>query len=56
MTGYSEAQKRATKKYVSEHYDEIKIRIPKGQKDVLRERAESEGKSLNQYVVDRLNL
>lgn len=47
---YSEAQKRATAKYMKNNLDEIKIRVPKGQKAVISEIATSQGESLNGYT------
>lgn len=48
----SKAQQRAVEKYKKENYDFIKLRVDKGQKDILKARAEAEGKSLNQYILD----
>lgn len=52
MAKYSEAQKRAVAKYNAKAYDEIKIRVPKGDKDKFKAFAESQGKSLNQMIVE----
>lgn len=49
---YSEAQKRATKKYMEKNLDDIKIRVPKGEREVFKAHAEKMGKSLNQLIVD----
>lgn len=49
---YSQAQNKATQKYIKNNYDEIKIRVPKGTKDRYRLIAEAEGKSLNQFIID----
>lgn len=49
---YSEAQKRATAKYVKENLDEIKIRVPKGEKAEMQAYAASIGKSLNSFIVE----
>lgn len=46
----SEAQKRATKKYQQATYDNISLRIPKGEREVFRAFAESCGLSLSQYI------
>lgn len=46
----STAQKKATKRYNSTHYDEIKIRLPKGQRKILKQKAEYYGISLNSYL------
>ena len=46
----SKAQQRAVAKYMAANYDEIKVRIPKGQKSVVQTAAEQEGESLNSYM------
>lgn len=33
---YSEAQKRASAKYNSKAYDELKIRVPKGNREIIK--------------------
>lgn len=50
---YTEAQARASKKYL-ENFDEIRIRVPKGKKDEYKALAESEGKSMNQFIIDKI--
>jgi len=47
---YSEAQKRATAKYMKENLDEIKLRVPKGRKDEIKAHAEQRGESLNGFI------
>lgn len=49
---YSEAQKRATAKYMKANLEDIKIRVPKGQRERYKAAAELAGKSLNQYIID----
>lgn len=46
----SEAQKRATKKYQQSVYDNISLRIPKGERELFRSFAEAENLSLSQYI------
>lgn len=46
----SEAQLRATKKYQQAAYDNISLRIPKGEREVFRSFAEAAGLSLSQYI------
>lgn len=48
---YSEAQKKATAKYMKANYEDIKIRVKKGERDKYKTIAESKGLSLNQYVI-----
>lgn len=52
VSRYSQAQNKATQKYIKNAYDEIKIRVPKGKKDEYKDRAMNAGKSLNQYIID----
>jgi len=48
---YTEAQKRASEKYLKESVEDIRIRVPKGQKIIIKEHAESRGESMNQFVI-----
>lgn len=50
MARYTEAQNKATQKYVKNNYDDIKVRVPKGK----REEYKAQGKSLNQLVIELL--
>lgn len=47
---YSQAQNKATQKYIKENYDEIKIRMPKGKRDTLKIHAQSRNESLNGFI------
>jgi uncharacterized protein (DUF1778 family) len=49
---YTEAQKRASIKYLKESTDDIRIRTKKGTKDRWKEAAAKEGKSLSQFIID----
>lgn len=49
---YTDAQKRATVKYLKEKTDSIQIRVPKGHKARWREAALARRKSLNQFIVE----
>ena len=51
---YTDAQKKATLKYLSEKTDSVQIRTPKGTKEKWREAAAARGKSLNQFIVDTM--
>lgn len=51
---YTEAQNKATQKYIKKAYDDIKVRVPKGMRDEYRALAEASGKSLNQLIIDLL--
>ena len=48
------AQRRASEKYKAAHYEYIKLRLDKGQNEKLKALAEAEGKSRNQYILDRI--
>lgn len=48
----SKAQTRATTKYKSLNYDRLAIEVKKGVREVIKAYAESQGKSLNQYIID----
>ncbi len=47
---YSEAQKKAVKKYNEKSYDEIKLRVKKGNKDIIKEHAESNNETINGMI------
>lgn len=49
---YTEAGRKATDKWQKENYEFIKVRFAKGEKERVRELAESAGKSVNQYIRD----
>ena len=46
----SKAQQRAVNKYMRENYDEIKVRVEKGQKDIIKAHAEARGEIVNGFV------
>lgn len=48
---YSDCQKKATAKYNAKTYDDIKIRVPKGKRDIYKTFAESQGMSLNAWAI-----
>ena len=48
---YSEAQKRATAKYMKEKLEDIKVRVPKGKREEYKAQAEAKGYSLNAYII-----
>ena len=45
------AQRRAHRKYQAEKVDVIYVRVAKGRKEVIQERALSKGLSVNAYIV-----
>lgn len=48
---YTDAQKRATAKYMRENLEDIKIRVPKGQREAYKFQAAAAGMSLNSYII-----
>lgn len=46
----SKAQQKAVSKYMKENYDELKVRIPKGEKETIKAHAEAKGESLNGFI------
>lgn len=46
----SKAQQRAVSKYMKENYDVYQIRMPKGQKEVIKAHAEARGQSVNGFI------
>lgn len=46
----TEAQKRATAKWQTERVEEIKFRVPKGQKAIIQEHAAQHGESVNAFI------
>ena len=50
MARYSQAQNKATQKYIKTAYDEIKIRTDKGKKELIKAHAEANGESINGFV------
>lgn len=37
-------------RYNAKAYDEIKIRVPKGEKDLIKSHADSHGESVNSFI------
>ena len=52
---YSEAQNKATQKYIQKAYDSIIVRVPKGEREKYNTHAESKGLSLNKLIIDLLD-
>ena len=49
----NEASRKAVAKYHAK-LDEIKVRVPKGQRERYKQYAESQGKSLNALIIELL--
>ena len=52
---YSEAQKEATARYNKKTYDRIDVVVPKGKRQIIKDFAASQGKSLNRFICDALD-
>lgn len=46
----SKAQQKAVKEYMKKNYDELKVRVQKGQKEVIKAHADRKGESLNGFI------
>lgn len=46
----SEAQKRASEKWQKEKVDDLRVRVPKGQRAVIQDHAAKQGESLNGFI------
>ena len=47
---YTEARRRANEKYNKEAYEEIKVRVKKGDKENIKAHAEKTGESVNAFI------
>ena len=54
MGRYTEAQNRASQKYIKNHYDTYTLRLPKGDREKYKQYAESRGTSLSKLIVELL--
>lgn len=52
MTSTTKAAQRAVNKYIANKYDRVNLTMPKGKKEEYKSIADSEGKSLNQFIID----
>lgn len=52
---YSDAQKEATARYNKKAYDRINIIVRKGQRQIIKDYAASQGKSLNRFILDAVD-
>ena len=49
---YTEAQKKASIKYMTEKTDDIRLRVPKGLKDKYKAEAQKRGISMTQFIIN----
>ena len=52
---YSDAQKEATARYNKKAYDRINIIVRKGQRQIIKDFAAAQGKSLNRFILDAVD-
>ena len=46
----SDSRRKASQKYIKEKLDEIKFRVPKGQREIIQAHAASRGESTNAFI------
>lgn len=46
----TEARKRANQKWQAEKVDDLRIRVPKGHREIIREHAAAQGETINSFV------
>lgn len=51
MAKYSDAQKEATARYNKKAYDRIDVIVPKGHRQVIKDFAARQGKSMNSFIL-----
>ena len=49
--GQTDARRKASAKYLKESVEDVRIRVPKGQKAVITTHAEQQGESMNAFVI-----
>ena len=52
---YTQAQKKAAQKYLSEKIDDIKVRVEKGKRAVIKDHADKQNESMNQYIINAID-
>ena len=48
---YTQASNKAVQKYNKKTYDDLRIRVKKGEGDIIKAHAKKQGESLNRFVV-----
>lgn len=51
---YYDSQKEATARYNKKAYDRINVIVKKGQREIIKNFAASQGKSLNRFICDAI--
>ena len=52
---YTPAQGRYSQKYMDKNMEQVRFRVKKGEKDVIKAAAERAGQSLAQYIIQAIN-
>lgn len=52
--GFTEARKKANEKYLNS-LDEIKVRVPKGKKQIIKEAALINNETMNEFIVKAID-
>ena len=52
---YYDSQKEATARYNKKAYDRINVIVKKGQREIIKAFATSQGKSLNRFICDAID-
>ena len=47
----SKAQQKAVNKYMAANYDRVNLTMPKGRKDEIKAHAETQGQSVNSFII-----
>ena len=55
LAKYTDAQNRATQKYIKANLEEVRFRVKKGEKAALQEKARQAGQSMAQYLIQAVN-
>lgn len=52
---YSESQKRAIEKWQKEKVDDIRVRVPKGHREIIKAHAAKHNETINAFVNRAIN-
>jgi uncharacterized protein (DUF1778 family) len=52
---YTQAQNRATQKYIKENLEEVRFRVKKGERALIKQLADEAGQSMAQYLIQAVN-
>ena len=53
--GSTDAMRKAIAKYQAEKVEDIKVRVPKGQKEYYKRAADLDNLSLNQFIINAMD-